>query len=362
MSTTINFPPFRLDLRAGELYRDGSPVRLRPKTFAVLQHLAEHAGELVTKQALLDAVWGDVAVSEDVARLIGRRAAGSAGDERAAPRFIETVPRRGYRFIATVGAARRRLDIAGRRPASRLRTAASSAGRARERSRDRRVASRGDERPATDRLHHRRSRDRQDDAGRHGARAICVAPPGARCARRARTVHRALRWRRALPAGAGGAGHTAPRPRRAAVEASLRDARARLAPARDGSSRRAGRSRRGTPASTHEHTLHRLAASLEALATEMPAGARARGHPVERLLDPRSPRPSSPIAASRRDCSYSARCGRPMRSSASTRSRASSASSCARDFATRSCSAGCRRRTSPTTSRRVSPAPTCPRT
>jgi DNA-binding response OmpR family regulator len=60
MPATIEFPPFRLDLRAGELYRDGLPVRLRPKTFAVLQHLAERAGALVGKQALIDAVRWDV--------------------------------------------------------------------------------------------------------------------------------------------------------------------------------------------------------------------------------------------------------------------------------------------------------------
>src|SRR5262245_25933027 len=67
--TIIAFAPFQLDLRAGQLSRDGVPVPLRPKTFAVLQHLAQGPGELVTKQALLDAVWGDVAVSEDVVRL-----------------------------------------------------------------------------------------------------------------------------------------------------------------------------------------------------------------------------------------------------------------------------------------------------
>ena len=64
----IDFAPFQLDLRAGQLCRDGVPVPLRPKTFAVLQHLVQRPSELVTKQALLDAVWGDVAVSEDVVR------------------------------------------------------------------------------------------------------------------------------------------------------------------------------------------------------------------------------------------------------------------------------------------------------
>ena len=63
------FPPFRLDLRAGQLFRDETPVPLRPKTFAVLQHLVEHRGELVSKDALLAAVWGEVAVSEEVVRI-----------------------------------------------------------------------------------------------------------------------------------------------------------------------------------------------------------------------------------------------------------------------------------------------------
>src|SRR5262245_35546584 len=65
----IDFPPFQLDLREGILRREAAPVTLRPKTFAVLRHLAEHPGELVSKQALLDAVWGDVAVTEEVVRL-----------------------------------------------------------------------------------------------------------------------------------------------------------------------------------------------------------------------------------------------------------------------------------------------------
>ncbi len=110
----IDFAPFQLDLRAGQLRRGNTPLPLRPKTFAVLQHLAERPGELVTKQALLDRVWGHVAVSEDVVRLSVGELRGVLGDERTAPRFIETVPRRGYRFVA-------RMDRAG---TARLRDAA----------------------------------------------------------------------------------------------------------------------------------------------------------------------------------------------------------------------------------------------
>jgi hypothetical protein len=80
-------------------------VALRPKTFAVLQYLAQHPGDLVTKQALLDSVWGDVAVTEDVVRLSIRELRGALADDHTTPRFIQTVPRRGYRFIAAMGAA-----------------------------------------------------------------------------------------------------------------------------------------------------------------------------------------------------------------------------------------------------------------
>jgi DNA-binding winged helix-turn-helix (wHTH) protein len=100
----IDFPPFQLDLRGGMLRRETASVPLRPKTFAVLQHLAERPGELVSKQALLDAVWGDVAVTEEVVRLSIFELRAALGDDRTAPRFIETVPRRGYRFVAPRGA------------------------------------------------------------------------------------------------------------------------------------------------------------------------------------------------------------------------------------------------------------------
>src|SRR5262245_59075948 len=94
-SKHILFSPFDLDLRAGQLRRAGTLVALRPKTFSVLVHLAEHPGELVTKQALLDTIWGDVAVTEDVVRMSIGELLAVFGDERSAPRFIDTVPRRG---------------------------------------------------------------------------------------------------------------------------------------------------------------------------------------------------------------------------------------------------------------------------
>jgi DNA-binding winged helix-turn-helix (wHTH) protein len=103
-TAVIEFPPFQLDLRAGQLRCNATPLSLRPKTYAVLRHLVEHPGELVTKRALLDAVWPHVAVAEDVVRISVAELRTALGDDRTAPRFIETVPRRGYRFIATFGA------------------------------------------------------------------------------------------------------------------------------------------------------------------------------------------------------------------------------------------------------------------
>ena len=65
----IHFPPFSLDLVEGRLTRNGEPMRVRPKTFDVLRHLATRPGELVTKDDLLAAAWADVAVTEDVVRI-----------------------------------------------------------------------------------------------------------------------------------------------------------------------------------------------------------------------------------------------------------------------------------------------------
>jgi DNA-binding winged helix-turn-helix (wHTH) protein len=75
-------------------------VPLPPKTFAVLRYLVEHAGRLVTKEELLKAVWPDIRVSEGVLKGYIRDLREALGDNSAAPRFIETVPRRGHRFVA----------------------------------------------------------------------------------------------------------------------------------------------------------------------------------------------------------------------------------------------------------------------
>src|SRR5262247_1190213 len=74
-------------------------VRLPPKVFAVLRLLVEHAGQLVTKEALLQAVWPETMVSEAVLTNCIGELRKVLGETSQAPRFIQTVHRRGYRFI-----------------------------------------------------------------------------------------------------------------------------------------------------------------------------------------------------------------------------------------------------------------------
>src|SRR5262245_51684114 len=95
-----SFGEFTLDLERGALLRAGAHVDLRPKSFEVLRLLVEKHGRLVTKQELLDAVWGRVIVTEgSVAKcLIEIR---RAIDDRS-QRLIRTVPRRGYVFEAPI--------------------------------------------------------------------------------------------------------------------------------------------------------------------------------------------------------------------------------------------------------------------
>jgi DNA-binding winged helix-turn-helix (wHTH) protein/tetratricopeptide (TPR) repeat protein len=98
----IEFPPYRLDPRSARLWHGDRLVELRPKAWALLCYLIDRPGALVTKEELHAAVWGDVVVSDEtLTQTLGelRRA---LQDDPKAPRVIETVHRRGVRFIARV--------------------------------------------------------------------------------------------------------------------------------------------------------------------------------------------------------------------------------------------------------------------
>src|SRR4029453_2465624 len=97
-----HFGPFRLDEANAILWRAEQPVTLRPKTFEVLVYLVTHAGQLVTKEALLDAIWPETAVGEGVLKTSMNELRRTLGETAKAPRWIVTVHRRGYRFVAPV--------------------------------------------------------------------------------------------------------------------------------------------------------------------------------------------------------------------------------------------------------------------
>lgn len=96
------FENYRLDTDNATLYRDDEAVELRPKTFDVLQFLVEHAGELVRKETLLEAVWENSYVVEGVLSTSMSELRKLFGDTAKNQRYISTVYRRGYRFIAEV--------------------------------------------------------------------------------------------------------------------------------------------------------------------------------------------------------------------------------------------------------------------
>ena len=94
------FEPFVLDARNGILLNSGTTVRLTPKAFQTLLVLVKNASEVVGKDQLMAEVWSDIFVEEgNLSRNIFeiRKA---LGDDTGAPRYIETIPKRGYRFIA----------------------------------------------------------------------------------------------------------------------------------------------------------------------------------------------------------------------------------------------------------------------
>ena len=99
----FEFGGFRLDAARRLLFdRDKHPIPLKPKVFDTLLYLVEHAGELLDKERLIKAVWGDVIVEENSLNqnvsLLRRVLGESPGDNE----YIVTVPGRGYRFVATV--------------------------------------------------------------------------------------------------------------------------------------------------------------------------------------------------------------------------------------------------------------------
>jgi predicted ATPase/DNA-binding winged helix-turn-helix (wHTH) protein len=119
------FSPFRLDTVNECLWRHrdtGSDERilLTPKAFAMLRYLVEHAGRLVTQDELLEALWPDTFVQPEVLKSHVRDIRMVLGDDCKHPRFIETLPRRGYQFVASVSDARPATELTVELPSPKI--------------------------------------------------------------------------------------------------------------------------------------------------------------------------------------------------------------------------------------------------
>ena len=98
----VTFGQFRLDVRSERLWKGSQVIPLRPKAFSVLTYLLAHPQQLVTKQELLEAVWPGTFVTDAVLKDSVRQLREALDDRPAAPQYIETAHRRGYRFIGKV--------------------------------------------------------------------------------------------------------------------------------------------------------------------------------------------------------------------------------------------------------------------
>jgi DNA-binding winged helix-turn-helix (wHTH) protein/tetratricopeptide (TPR) repeat protein len=103
---TVRFAEFEMDLRSGELRANGTSVRLQPQPAKVLALLVRRRGETVTRNEIIEEVWGsDTFVDyEQGLNFAIRQIRSALGDDAERPVYVETVPKRGYRFVAPVAA------------------------------------------------------------------------------------------------------------------------------------------------------------------------------------------------------------------------------------------------------------------
>jgi DNA-binding winged helix-turn-helix (wHTH) protein len=111
-SGPIRFGRFALDLRDRRLRRDGAPIELNSRYFDALALLVAEQGRLVSKDRFLGEVWRGVPVTDEALTQCIRSLRKALGDDAATPRFIETVPKHGYRFIAPVEGSEAQSDAA----------------------------------------------------------------------------------------------------------------------------------------------------------------------------------------------------------------------------------------------------------
>src|SRR5215470_18935854 len=101
-SCRVRFNSFEIDLRSGEVWKHGVRIRLQEQPFQVLRTLLERRGEIVTRDELKQTLWpADTFVDfDDGLNTAVKKIRDVLGDSAEQPRYIETIPRKGYRFLA----------------------------------------------------------------------------------------------------------------------------------------------------------------------------------------------------------------------------------------------------------------------
>src|SRR5215217_3835358 len=98
----LSFGPFAFDRQNRLLWRDGTEVALPPRVLGVLELLIDRAGQVVARQELLNGVWKDAFVTDTSLAEAVSFLRQALGDDPQAPRYVQTVHRRGYRFLSPV--------------------------------------------------------------------------------------------------------------------------------------------------------------------------------------------------------------------------------------------------------------------
>ena len=102
MSHIYQFDEYLLDLKEETLHRNGEKVNINRRTFQVLKLLVERPGEIISKQDFFETVWTDTFVEDNVLTVTMTTLRKALGDDAKQARFIETLPRKGYRFLAKI--------------------------------------------------------------------------------------------------------------------------------------------------------------------------------------------------------------------------------------------------------------------
>ena len=111
MARIYTLGAFRLDAEARVLFRGTEPVALGQRAAVLLRVLVERRGELVSKDALIEAAWPGLAVEESNLTVQIAALRKALGEERGGDRWIETLPRRGYRYVGPPAAEDREARI-----------------------------------------------------------------------------------------------------------------------------------------------------------------------------------------------------------------------------------------------------------